>query len=39
MAPMVDKRDVYRVFMGKPEINRLLGRPGHRWEVNIKIGH
>jgi hypothetical protein len=22
--------------MGKPEIRRLLRRPGHRWEDNIK---
>jgi len=36
---MVDKRDVYRVFMGKPERNRLLGRPRHRREVNIKMDH
>ena len=23
--------------MGKPERNRPLGRPGHRWENNIKM--
>ena len=23
--------------MGKPEGKRLLGRPRHRWEVNIKM--
>jgi hypothetical protein len=30
----------YRVFVGKPEGKRLLGRPRHRWEEwedNIKI--
>jgi hypothetical protein len=29
--------DVYRVLMGKPEGKRLLGRPRHRWEYNIKV--
>jgi hypothetical protein len=24
--------------VGKPEGNRLLGRPRHRWEDNIKMG-
>jgi hypothetical protein len=28
---------VYRVSVGKPEGNRPLGRPSHRWEENIKI--
>jgi hypothetical protein len=23
--------------VGKPELKRLLGRPRHRWEDNIKI--
>jgi hypothetical protein len=27
---------VYRVLVGKPEGKRLLGRPRHRWEDNIK---
>jgi CRISPR/Cas system-associated protein Cas7 (RAMP superfamily) len=26
-----------RVFVGKPEGKRLLGRPGCRWEDNIKM--
>jgi hypothetical protein len=30
------RRDVYRVLMGKPEGKRPLGRPRHRWEDNIK---
>jgi hypothetical protein len=30
-------RGKYRVLMGKPEGKRLLGRPRHRWEVNIMI--
>jgi hypothetical protein len=28
---------VYRVLMGKPEENRLLGRPRRKWEDNIKM--
>ena len=32
-----DRRDAYRVFMGKPEIKRSLRRPRHRWEDNIKM--
>jgi hypothetical protein len=30
-------RGVYRVFVGKLEGRRPLGRPRHRWENNIKI--
>jgi hypothetical protein len=29
---------VQRVLVGKPEGKRPLGRPGHRWEDNIKTG-
>jgi hypothetical protein len=32
-----DRKDAYRVLVGKPEIKRGLRRPRHRWEeVNIK---
>ena len=34
---MVEKRVVYRVFVGKPEGKRKLGRPRRRWEDNIKM--
>jgi hypothetical protein len=34
---MGEWRGVYRVVVGKPEENRLPGRPRHRWEDNIKI--
>ena len=27
----------YRVLVGKPEGKSELGRPRHRWEVNIKM--
>jgi len=32
-----DRRDAYRVSVGKPEIKRSLRRPMHRWEDNIKM--
>jgi len=28
---------MYRVLVGKPEGKRQFGRPGHRWEANIKM--
>jgi hypothetical protein len=28
---------VYRVLVGKPEGKRLLGRPRHRWEDNVRM--
>jgi hypothetical protein len=28
---------VYRVFFGRPEWKRPLGRPRRRWEDNIKM--
>jgi len=34
---MGEKRDVYRVLVGKPEGKRPLGRPRRRWEDNIKM--
>ena len=34
---MEERRGVYRVFAGKPEGKRPLGRPRHRWEDNIKM--
>jgi hypothetical protein len=30
-------RGVYRVLVGRPKGKRLLGRPRHRWEDNIKL--
>jgi hypothetical protein len=32
-----DGRYAYRVFVGRTEGRRLLERPRHRWEENIKI--
>jgi hypothetical protein len=35
---MGERRGVYRILMGKPEGNRLLGRPRRRWEDKIATG-
>jgi len=37
VARMGERRGVYRVWVGKPEGNRPLGRPMRRWEDNIKM--
>jgi len=34
---MGERRDVYKVLVGKPEGNSPLERPRHRWEDSIKI--
>jgi hypothetical protein len=36
---MGERRGVYRVLLGKPEVKRPLGRPRHRWNDNIKMDH
>ena len=33
VARMGKKRGVYRVLVGKPEGNRPLGSPRHRWDI------
>jgi hypothetical protein len=30
-----EKRNTYRILVGKPEEKRPLGRSRHRWEDNI----
>ena len=37
MARMEEGRGVHKVLVGKPEGNKPLGRPRHRWEDNIKM--
>jgi hypothetical protein len=37
VARMGEKRNVYRLFLGKPEGKRPLGRPRHRWADNVKM--
>jgi hypothetical protein len=32
-----EKRNACRIFVGKPEGKRSLGRPRRRWEDNIKM--
>ena len=37
VAHMGERRGVRRVMVRKPEGKRLLGRPRHRWEDNLKM--
>jgi hypothetical protein len=37
VARMGEKRNVYRLLVGKPEGRRLQGRPRRRWLDNIKM--
>jgi hypothetical protein len=33
----MEKRNAYRILVRKPEGNKPLGRPRHRWVNNIKM--
>jgi hypothetical protein len=37
VARIREKRNAYRILVGKPEGNRPLGRPRRRWEDNINM--
>jgi hypothetical protein len=37
VACMGEKRNAYRLVLGKPEGKRPLGRPRHRWVDNIMM--
>jgi hypothetical protein len=37
VARMGEKRNVYRLLVGKPQGKKLLGRPRRRWIDNIKM--
>jgi hypothetical protein len=37
IARMVEKRNAYRILVGKPEGKRPLGRPRRKWVNNIKL--
>jgi hypothetical protein len=37
VARMGEKRNVYRLLVGKPEGKKPLGRPRRRWIDNVKI--
>jgi hypothetical protein len=39
VGQMGEKRNAYRIMVGKPERKRPLGRPRHRWMGNIKMDH
>jgi hypothetical protein len=39
VARMGEKTNAYRIFVGKPEGKRPLGRPRRRRVVNIKMDH
>jgi hypothetical protein len=37
LARMGETRNAYRLLVGKPEGEKPLGRPRHRWVDNIKM--
>jgi hypothetical protein len=37
VARIGEKRNAYRLLVGKPEGKRLLGRPRRRWIDNIRM--
>jgi hypothetical protein len=37
VAQMREKRNTYRILVGKPDGKRPLGRQRHRWLDNIKM--
>jgi hypothetical protein len=37
VARIGDRRNAYRILVGKPEGRRPLGKPRHRWVDNIKM--
>jgi hypothetical protein len=39
VARMREKRNAYRLLMGRPEGKRPLGRTRHVWVDNIKMVH
>jgi hypothetical protein len=37
VAHVGELRNEYKIFVGRPEQKRPLGRPRHRWEDNIRM--
>ena len=35
---MEESRSAFKILTGKPTGKRLLGRPRHRWEDNVRCG-
>jgi hypothetical protein len=35
VARLGEKRNAYRILVGKPELKKPLGRPRRRWVVNV----
>jgi hypothetical protein len=33
---MGERRNIYKILVGKPERKRLLGKPRRRWDHNIR---
>ena len=39
VARMEEVRSAFKILTGKPKGKRPLGRPGRRWEDNIRMDH
>jgi hypothetical protein len=39
LARIGEKRNAYRILVGKPERKKPVGRPRSRWVDNIKMDH
>jgi len=37
VARVGEMRHAYRILLGKPEGNKPLGRPRHRWDDKVKL--
>jgi hypothetical protein len=37
VARMCERKNAYRILVGKAEEKKTLGRPRHRWDDNIKM--
>jgi hypothetical protein len=38
-ADIGERRNAYKILVGKPERKNILGSPRHRWEDNIKMDY
>jgi hypothetical protein len=37
VASMEESRTAYNILVGKPEEKKPTGRPGHKWDVDVKM--